>query len=128
TNVTVDADTWTDVPASFVIPYVSGFGYVSGSTIEYTNSTSHAFWLLGNVSMTAGQANSLIEVGLETNGVTVVGSTSGQRKFSTTTDAGSVSYGFPLTLEEGDTIGLIIKSDAGQTITIQTWQSGAIRF
>ena len=127
TNVTVSADTWTDVPASFTIPYVSGFSYVTNSTIQYDNGDR---WFLfgGNVSLNAGSSQTFIEVGLETNGVYVAGSTSGTRKFATSTDSGSMSYTFPLQLSDGDTVGLVIRSPTGQTITINTWQSYAIRF
>ena len=127
TNVTVLANTWTDVPGSFVIPYARGFDYISDSTIVYTNGTRQ-FLFLGNASLVAGSVGSLIEIGLETNGVYVVGSTSGQRKFQNTTDAGSVSYNRALNVNSNDTVGLVIRSPTGQTITINTWQSTAIRF
>jgi len=127
TNVTVSADTWTDVPASFTIPYVSGFSYVTNSTIQYDNGDR---WFLfgGNVSINAGVNITNIEVGLETNGVFVVGSTSGPRYFTTSGDQGSMSYAFPLLLSNGDKVGLVIKGDKTQTITINAWQSYAIRF
>ena len=127
TNVTVAANTWTDVPASFTIPYVSGFEYLSGSTVTYTNG-ARDFLFLGSCSLqTTSDNGALIQVGLETNGVFVVGSSSGERSFSIGT-AGSMSYLFPLMLEAGDTIGLVVRSDSAMTITINTWQSGAIRF
>ena len=128
TNVAVLTGVWTDAPASFIIPYSSGFEYVSNSTIRYVNGTK-AFLFGGSCSLTSGAANKLIEVGIETNGVYLVGSTSGARKFSTTTDSGSMSYAIPITISSNDTVGLVIKCvDADQTITINTWQSWAIRF
>ena len=126
TNVTVDADTWTDVPASFTVTYASGFEYLSGATVTYTNGT-RAFLFLGSCSITAGSQGSTIQVGIETNGVYVAGSTSGPRAFAVGA-SGSMSYNVHVTLDEGDTVGLVIRSGAGQTIDINTWQSTAIRF
>lgn len=127
TNVTVLADTWTDVPGSFVIPYVSGFSYVSGSTIEYNNGPR---WVMfsGSVALQAGVSVTDVEIGLETNGVTVVGSSPGARYFASANDKGSLSYGFPLYCTDGLQIGLVIKADKAQTITINGWQSWALRF
>jgi len=127
TNVTVLANTWTDVPASFTVPYASGFDYVSGSTIVYTNGTRE-FLFMGSCSLeTTTDNGALIQVGIETNGVFVAGSSSGERSFAINT-AGSLSYNFPLQLMDDDTVGLVIRSSASQTIGINTWQSAAIRF
>ena len=49
TNVTVEAGVWTNVPAGFITHYVSGFDYVSGSTITYTNK-ARAFLFGGSCS------------------------------------------------------------------------------
>lgn len=127
TNVTVDADTWTDVPASFIIPYSSGFNYVNGSTIVYTNGPK-CYLFGGSLSISSGASVTYIEVGIETNGVYVVGSTTGPRYFSSSSDSGSLSYAFPIELTNGDTIGLVIKSDKGQTIVINAWHYWTLRF
>jgi hypothetical protein len=126
TNMTSTNGVWVDVPSSFIIPYVSGFDYVSGSTVVYTNGT-RTFCFLGSCSLTAQAQGSRLQVGLETNGVYVVGSSSGERTFATGT-SGSMSYNFPLTLHEGDTVGLVLQSSADDTVTINTWQSTAIRY
>jgi hypothetical protein len=127
TNVVVLADTWTDIPASFVIPYVSSFEYVTNSTVRYING-DRAFALLGSCSLSTDSDNgALIQVGLETNGVYVAGSSSGERSFSIGT-AGSLSYNYALNLSSNDTVGLVVRSTAGQNIIVNTWQSIAIRF
>jgi hypothetical protein len=129
TNLSVLTGQWTDVPASFVIPYASGFEYVSGSTVRYVGEADHTFLFGGSCSLTSGTINKLIEVGLEINGVYLTGSSSGQRKFSSISDSGSMSYAIPVALSSNDTVGLVIKCPDGDIdITINTWQSWAIRF
>lgn len=127
TNVTLVSGVWTDVPGAFTIPYVSGFSYVSGSTIEYNNG---ARWMLfqGSVALQSGASSVDVEVGLETNGVYVVGSSPGVRSFANSADKGSLSYAFPIYVTDGMQIGLVVKSTKNQTLTINGWQSVAIRF
>jgi hypothetical protein len=127
-SVAVLADTWTDAPASFTIPYVSGFEYVSGSTIRYIGTEDHSFLFGGSCSLSSGTPVTLIQVALEVNGVLLAGSTTGPRYFSNQSDSGSLSYGIPITLSTNDTVGLVVYADKPQTIDINTWQSWAVRF
>ena len=127
TNVVVDGTNWTNMPGSFTIPLASGFEYVSASTMRYTNG-GRWFLLIGSASIDAGAVGTRIEIGIETNGVPIEASSSGQRLFAQTGDEDELNYHFPVYMSSNDTVGVIIKGDASQTITINKWQSTAIRF
>lgn len=129
TNSPAVADTWyAFTNCTFTIPYVSGFEFVTNSTIAWTNGTR---WINfgGNVSATVASVNKFVEFGVMTNGTYVTGSSSGPRKFTSTTDAGSVSYSCPLQVTNGMQIGLCYKNVTDTTdVIIEAWTSWAMRF
>jgi len=130
TNTLVEADGWTSLTnCTFDIPFVSGFEFVTNSTIVYTNG-GRWFNVSGSVGLqsTVTQTHS-IEVGIATNGVYVGGSTSGPRDFDTAGQKGSVSFQAPVYLNQNDTLGLVLKiNDRDEDVIVNTWQSNASRY
>ena len=130
TNTLTQAGGWTSLTnCTFNIPFVSGFEFVTNSTVRYTDG-ARWFAYSGSVGLqsTVTQTHSF-EVGIETNGVYVEGSSSGPRDFDTAGQKGSVSFQSPVYLQSNDTIGLVIKiNDRDEDVIVNTWHSRLQRF
>ena len=113
---------------TFTIPFVSGFEFVANSTIRYINGPRW-FKMTGSVGISSGIAQTTtLEVGIETNGIYVAGSTSGPRNFSSDGESGSMSFQVPIYLTSNDTVGLVIKGDKINDPVVNTWQSNITRY
>lgn len=130
TNTLVEADGWTSFTnCTFDIQFASGFEFVTNSTVRYVDG-ARWFTYEGCVGLqsTVTQTHSF-EVGIETNGVYVDGSTSGPRDFDTAGQKGSVSHQVPVYLQSNDTVGLVIKvNDRDEDVIVNAWQSKLSRF
>ena len=119
------------IGCDFTIPFVSGFSFVTNSTIQYDNGPRW-FKFTGSIGIEATIAQThAVALGLETNGVYLAGSTSGPREFDSDGQKGSVSFAVPIYLEDGDTVGLVIQvtDESGDTdVIINSWQSNATRY
>ena len=115
---------------TFSIPFVSGFEFVTNSTIRYVNGPRW-FSLVGNIAVENAESQTMdVEFGAETNGVYVVGSTSGARSL-TSGQKGSVSFSIPVYLTSNTTVGLVSKVTVrgGESdIIVNSWQSNISRY